>query len=159
MAIKFKRLADLRIDNDLLQKDVAKILKVNHNTYPHWESGLYDIPMEQIDKLSLLYNVSVDYITGLSNVKGNYGKKFNYMLVGKRLRETRKLNNLSQEMLKDIIDGFDQMNVSRYERNVTPIPFSKLYLFAYKFDVSIDYLMGKTDINIIHQEIKKEIPS
>ena len=43
------------------------------------------------------------------------------------------------------ITGFGQMNYSRYERGVIVIPFSKLYLIAKRFNVSLDYLMGKSD--------------
>ena len=66
MATFFKRIHDLRVDNDLKQKDIAAILKVNVNTYPHWESGMYEIPIEMVDRLSKFYNCSVDYLTGLS---------------------------------------------------------------------------------------------
>ena len=61
MAIKFKRISDLRTDNDLLQREIADILGVNRNTYPHWEAGLYEMPLEIIDKLANYYNVSVIY--------------------------------------------------------------------------------------------------
>ena len=43
------------------------------------------------------------------------------------------------------IHNLGQMNISRYEKGTTPIPFSKLYLIAKEFNVSIDYLMGKTN--------------
>lgn len=74
MATFFKRIHDLRVDNDLKQKDIASILKVNVNTYPHWESGMYEMPIEMIDKLSKFYNCSIDYLTGLSNVRGSFLK-------------------------------------------------------------------------------------
>lgn len=152
MAIKFKRIADLRIDNDLFQKEVAEALKVNKNTYPHWESGLYEIPLDIIDKLSLFYNVSIDYITGLSDDKNKSYKKLNYDLLSKRIKEIRRENHLSQTQINYKIKEITQMNISRYENGITPIPFSKLYLFAREFDVSIDYLMGKTN----EKNIKKK---
>ena len=80
MALFFKRIYDLRVDNDLLQRDIAKILNVNKNTYPHWEKGMYEIPIDIIDKLANFYNVSIDYITGLSDDKGSFGKSVRYKL-------------------------------------------------------------------------------
>lgn len=142
MALFFKRIYDLRVDNDLLQRDIAKILNVNKNTYPHWEKGMYEIPIDIIDKLANFYNVSIDYITGLSDDKGNYGKKYDASLIYKRLKELRIKNNLTQKQMSEIT-GLGQMNYSRYERGLILIPFSKLYLIAKKFNVSLDYLLGK----------------
>lgn len=65
-------------------------------------------------------------------------------LIGKRLKEIRVGNKLTQKEMSEIT-GFGQMNYSRYERGVIVIPFSKLYLIAKRFNVSLDYLMGKSD--------------
>lgn len=142
MAIKFKRIYDLRVDNDLLQKDIAQILKVNKNTYPHWEVGMYEIPLPIIDKLTSYYNVSVDYLTGLTNKKEIKQGTMHLELLPLRLKEIRKNNHLSQEQIALEVEGISQMNCSRYESGKTIIPFSKLFLFAKRFNVSIDYLMG-----------------
>lgn len=144
MAIFFKRVHDLRVDNDLKQKEIAKMLKVNINTYPHWESGMYETPIEMIDKLSKFYNCSVDYLTGLSNEHGSFLKKFNSEEMFIRLKKLRKENRLSQAEIGNRL-GFGQMNYCRYETGKILIPFSKLYLIAKEFNVSLDYLMGKSE--------------
>ena len=144
MAIFFKRIHDLRIDNDLRQKDIALMLNVNVNTYPHWESGMYEIPIDMVDRLTKIYNCSLDYLTGLSNVRGSFTKKYNPEEIYIRLKKLRKNLNLSQIEIGNIL-GFGQMNYSRYERGIILIPFSKLYLIAKNFNISLDYLMGKTD--------------
>ena len=144
MAIFFKRIHDLRIDNDLRQKDIALMLNVNVNTYPHWESGMYEIPIDMVDRLTKIYNCSLDYLTGLSNVRGSFTKKYNPEEIYIRLKKLRKSLNLSQIEIGNIL-GFGQMNYSRYERGIILIPFSKLYLIAKNFNISLDYLMGKTD--------------
>ncbi len=144
MAIFFKRVHDLRVDNDFKQREIAERLNVNVNTYPHWESGMYEIPIDIIDKLSKIYDCSVDYLTGLSGVKGSYGREYNTEDLFIRLKRVRKENHLSQSKIGDLLE-FGQMNYSRYERGLVLIPFSKLYLLAKRFNVSLDYLMGKTD--------------
>ena len=63
------RLRDLREDKDLLQKDVAKFLGMSQTGYSKYEVGTNDIPTEILIKLSLFYEVSVDYILGLTNKK------------------------------------------------------------------------------------------
>lgn len=63
------RLRDLREDKDLLQKDIAKFLGMSQTGYSKYEVGTNDIPTEILIKLSLFYEVSVDYILGLTNKK------------------------------------------------------------------------------------------
>ncbi len=65
----FKRIKDLRVDSDLLQKDVAKLLGISQQYYSQYELGNFTIPVELLIKLSLHYKVSVDYILGLKDKK------------------------------------------------------------------------------------------
>lgn len=58
----FKRLYDLRIDNDLTQQQVADYLVCNRQVYARYERGIREIPISMLIKLAKLYNVSVDYI-------------------------------------------------------------------------------------------------
>ncbi len=60
----FKRLYDLRIDNDLTQKQVADYLLCNRQVYSRYERGLREIPVSMLIKLADLYKTSVDYILG-----------------------------------------------------------------------------------------------
>lgn len=63
----FKRLYDLRTDNDLTQKQVAEYLACNRQVYARYENGYREIPVSMIIKLAKLYNVSTDYILGLTD--------------------------------------------------------------------------------------------
>ena len=60
----FKRLYDLRTDNDLTQKEVADYLLCNRQVYARYERGLREIPVSILIKLADLYKTSVDYILG-----------------------------------------------------------------------------------------------
>lgn len=60
----YKRLRDLREDNDLLQKQVADILGITREQYQLYESGKREIKVNQIIKLADFYKVSTDYILG-----------------------------------------------------------------------------------------------
>lgn len=64
-----KRLYDLRTDNDLRQEDVAKILKITSQAYGMYENGKRSLPIEYLITLAKFYNVTSDYILGLSNDK------------------------------------------------------------------------------------------
>ncbi|MBQ2897889.1 MAG: helix-turn-helix transcriptional regulator [Clostridia bacterium] len=63
----FKRLYDLRVDNDLSQKQVAEYLTCNRQVYARYERGLREIPVSMIINLAQLYNVSTDYILGITD--------------------------------------------------------------------------------------------
>lgn len=65
----YKRIRDLREDSDLSQEQISKILKVSQSTYSRYESGFLDVPSELLIALSKYYNVSVDYILGLTDNK------------------------------------------------------------------------------------------
>ena len=67
--MKFKRLKDLREDNDLLQKDIAKILGISQQYYSEYEKGNRTIPISHLITLAKFYNISIDYIVGLTNNK------------------------------------------------------------------------------------------
>ena len=71
----FKRIKDLRIDNDLYQKQVAKILKITRQQYSLYETGKRDIPVGLLCKLADYYNTSTDYILNRTNVKNTLKKE------------------------------------------------------------------------------------
>ncbi len=60
----FKRLYDLRNDNDLTQQQVADLLMCNRQVYARYERGLREIPVSMLIKLAEFYKTSVDYILG-----------------------------------------------------------------------------------------------
>ena len=63
----FKRIRELREDNDLTQKQVAKKLNCSQQVYSNYELGQRDIPTDILIKISKIYNVSTDYILEISN--------------------------------------------------------------------------------------------
>ena len=70
IAIKYyQRLRDLREDKELLQKDIAQVLETSQKQYSRWETGEQELPMHNFVKLAVFYDVSLDYIAGLTNSK------------------------------------------------------------------------------------------
>lgn len=65
----YRRIRDLREDNDLNQTQVANVLNCSQRTYSYYESGGHDIPTETLIKLADFYGVSVDYLLGRTDVK------------------------------------------------------------------------------------------
>ena len=60
---------DLREDNDLKQSDIAKALGITQQVYSRYELGINEIPQRHIITLCRFYNISADYILGLTNAK------------------------------------------------------------------------------------------
>lgn len=65
----YKRIYELRTDNDLKQREIAEILNCSQRVYSNYERGDLDIPTEILIKLSKHYNVSVDYILEITDNK------------------------------------------------------------------------------------------
>ena len=65
----YKRIRDLREDNDYTQKQIAELLFTTQPQYYRYESGERDLPCELLVILAKLYNVSADYILGLTDEK------------------------------------------------------------------------------------------
>ena len=58
----YRRIRELREDNDLTQQKLAEILQMKQPQYFRYEQGFRDIPTDILIKLSELYNVSIDYL-------------------------------------------------------------------------------------------------
>ncbi len=71
----YPRLRDLREDRDLTQDELVKILNMHKTTYTNYEQGKREPPFELIIKLAKFYNVTIDYIAGLTNNPRPYNKE------------------------------------------------------------------------------------
>ena len=63
----YKRIRDLREDNDLTQKQVAYMLNCSQQVYSNYELGQRDIPTATLVRIAEIYEVSTDYILGRTN--------------------------------------------------------------------------------------------
>jgi len=70
-----QRIRALREDCDKTQSEIAQLLKVGQRTYCDYELGKTRIPVDSLIILAQLYNVSMDYICGLSDSKKPFPRK------------------------------------------------------------------------------------
>ena len=63
----YPRLRDLREDADLTQDELVQVLGMPKTTYTNYEQGKREPPFSLIIRLAVMYNVSIDYIAGLTN--------------------------------------------------------------------------------------------
>lgn len=142
--MKFKKIRNLRIEHNLNQEELAKILEVNRSTYTGWELGTNTIPLRKLFELSNYYKVSIDYITCL-NKNNNYiysSDKINFKIVGKNLKELRKGFGLTQKGIANLLK-VSVSSYTLYELGKILIPTSYIYKLAKKFECSIDEIIKK----------------
>ena len=63
----YERLKDVREDNDLTQVDIANILGTTRQQVSKWETGTQMMGVDKYIKLARYYNLSVDYLLGLTD--------------------------------------------------------------------------------------------
>ena len=68
----YGRIKDLREDNDKAQQEIAKVLGTTQQQYALYESGKREIPLHHIITLAKFYNVDMNYITGVSDIKNSF---------------------------------------------------------------------------------------
>ncbi len=71
----YKRIRDLREDNDKNQTQLAQLLGMSQTGYSKYETGENDIPTAVLIKLARYYNTSIDYLLGETDEMKRYPKK------------------------------------------------------------------------------------
>ena len=94
--IKFNiRLKELRLEAGLTQKDLANAIEVGRTTISEYESGKIVPKQEGLLKLANHFNVSVDYLTGVSNERAT------------RKQNTSDLDSLLNTIHHILLDEYD----------------------------------------------------
>lgn len=67
-----ERIKKLRVENGDTQQTVADYLNVKQNTYSQYETGQRQLPLEALKQLARFFDVSSDYILGLTDIETPY---------------------------------------------------------------------------------------
>lgn len=105
------RLKELRVERNLLQKDIAQILNLTTSAYGYYEQGKRVPDSETIKVLSNFYCVSSDYLLGISNVR-NYTEDKNITIA---LHSDTDYDDLPEEAKKEI-NGFIEYVKQKYQK-------------------------------------------
>lgn len=98
------RIKELRIEKRLLQSDVAKYIGKSERIVGFYEKGERDPNTDTLLKLSELFDVSIDYILGKTDIKDS--KTINLSDIDIAFASgIRGLNKENQETLRDIMEG------------------------------------------------------
>ena len=138
------RVRYLREINNVTQKDVANYLNIEASHYGHLEIEYEIMPLKHLNNLCNYFNVSLDYIFEFTDImqheKNN--KEIDKLEAGKRLKEFRKINKLTQVKLASILKTVHSV-ITNYENGKNLISTAFLYTICSKYNISADYLVAK----------------
>lgn len=72
MANYRERLRNVREDHDLTQSELGRLLDKSQQGYNHIEAGRAELKIDDLIKLCKFYNLSADYLIGLTDQKKTY---------------------------------------------------------------------------------------
>ncbi len=94
------RLKKLRDENNFSQKSVAQKLNISNATLSQYESGVRQPSYDVLKKIADIYNVSIDYLLGRTDIK-NYEE---YTIAAHTDDRTQQLSDEDRKQLDDFID-------------------------------------------------------
>lgn len=104
----YKRIRDIREDADMTQAQVADLIFVNRRTYSSYETGTHMIPPEILDRLADIFNTSVDYLIGRTDIKRPYPKA-NKSDLNFRIIDVTGLNDEQIQHIKNFVDDLKSL--------------------------------------------------
>lgn len=111
-----KKLKQLRLQNNLLQKQVADYLKIVKSTYSQYETGKSRPDYETLKKIARLYNVSLDELLD-HEIISEKEEEFLY----------HKLKRLTKVEINDkAIIFYDQQKLTKEELNILEAIFNAI---------------------------------
>ena len=137
-------LIELRKNLKLTQAQMAKIVNVKSNTYSDYETSKIIIPLEKLNTISNKFDVSLDYLAGITKNKDEDFKhiEIDNNIISKNLQKIRLENNYTQEYIASKLNTADS-TISDYELGKSKITILILIEYHELFKVSIDKLCGK----------------
>lgn len=70
-----ERLRDLRESQNLTQTQLAKKLLIDQRSLSFYELGKYEPNIDTLKRIAVFFNVSTDYLLGLTDIEKPYPKK------------------------------------------------------------------------------------
>ena len=140
-----ERMRYIRETYDASQKEIAEYLGVSKSSICHYEKNNRDIPLKSLAKFADYFNFSIDYVLGFTSIK-NYSDKSNISLkkTAKRIEEICLENKWTNvKMAKEL--NTCESSIRNYKRGTYIILLSFAIQLHYKYNYSIDWIIGRTD--------------
>ncbi len=147
-----KNLKELRNSSGMTQEEFGKKFGIVKSTVSLYESGK-STPNDQIKKqICNYFHVSLDYLLGNTDMKQCNNYNFHDFFVSFFFGYWDKCQIKIYERMKELsISKSDLINETNIDLE-KEISLDNLVTIAKKLDISIDYLLGLSDIKYISQE-------
>lgn len=142
--MELTRIKELIDDNDTSVNEIAKLVDRDHSTISGWIHNYNDPRIEQLNIIANYFNVSLDYLLGLTNIRqyDDNSKEINNEILTFRLNELRESSKLTREQFANQL-GIARTTWVEYEQGHNIIRAAFLYQLSKNYKISIDYLLGK----------------
>ena len=113
-----ERLKALRLEAGLTQKQISETLGINQPQYARWEKGGREPSKETLQKFAELFNVSVDYLLGNTDVKNQPESALESAeFMFRKTVDDFNLTTEQQEQFKIDINNFIEMRRKAFEED------------------------------------------
>ncbi len=140
------KLFELRDYNNLSQTEIASKIGVSQQLYSFWENGSKIIPLKHLNDICNYYKVSMNYVLNINECKDLTfieANSLDKVAIGKRIKEIREKNNITVRDLASELNTTSS-TISAYETGKTLILTAFAYQICKKYNVSLDWLCGRT---------------
>jgi transcriptional regulator with XRE-family HTH domain len=152
------RLRILRNEKGYTQIKIQMLAGIEQSDYSKLENGKHTYTFEQCKRLALVFNTSMDYLAGCTDVQEPHRRSATCLspywkrpssedggdVVLTRLRTLRLQKGYTQIKMQ-MLTGIDQSAYSKIERGIRYLSFGQCKRVALALDTSMDYLAGLTD--------------
>ena len=166
------RLRELRKERGFTQIKMQMLTGIDQSDYSKLETGKRYYTFEQLKKLALALDTSMDYLAGLTDEREPYERSKVWLaeISQKEAGKAERKKGLSPELRNrlfglrtekkytqvkiQMLTGVDQSNYSKLERGELPYTFEQCRIIALTMNTSMDYLVGLTDGKEPHKRKK-----
>lgn len=147
-----EKLKQIRKYFHMTQEEFAEMIGINRAHYSRMESGSSNITDKILKRISLKFNISMDYLKGITDEEPEHHPDINRNVVynlpairiGKRMKELREARGLD---INDLVDALEVTTgiYSQYEQGNMLPDIEILIRLSYFYNVSADWLLGVTE--------------
>lgn len=138
------RIRDVRKKARMTMKELGQIVGVSESTISLYETGKREPDNRTLVLIATALGVTTDFLLGLKEEPASYQRG------AFRLKSLRAEKGFTQQDIADILN-VSTAAVGRYERGEREMSYSQLITVADYLDSSIDYLLGRVDVNVTNK--------
>ncbi len=101
-----KRLKNLRTEKNISQEELAKLLNVSRTSVTNYELGRNEASAQVLNKLSEIFNCSIDYLLGKSDIR-NPEKEINFdpdkLYLGLSAKDYKNITDTQMKQIEELV--------------------------------------------------------